>query len=317
MPPIGPALDVVLPLFGLMGAGYALGRSPIWSDAGTEYLTRFVFYVALPALLFRLLGGGHTPIRIDPSVIAAYFGGCLIVFAGALAFSGRVLRRTLEERALFGMGSVFANSVQLGIPLVVLAFGEAGVVPLSMIIAFNAVILITLASSVVEIARSGAGARLGPRLWKPVAGLARNPIIIAIVAGLLYGTTGIGLHSTIDRFAKILGDTGAGAALVTLGAGLAAYRLEKALVESLAIAAFKLLAHPLAVWVLARHVFALDPTAVAVATVTAALPVGANVFILARHYGVYAAPVSASILVSTILSAPVVALLLTLFAPHR
>jgi predicted permease len=223
----------------------------------------------------------------------AYFSGIAVNFALAWAFSRKVFTASIEEAAIMGMGAIFSNTVLLGLPLIYGAFGDEGLVALTLIIAFHSPILMPLVSLVIELGR-GSAASLRQKLKLIFFAIFKNPIIVALLAGELYGAA-------------------APCALFALGASLVGYRLGGDLKQCVALVGFKLLIHPAITALLVFHVFDLQPVWAAVAVVTAALPAGVNVFIMAEHYNIYKARAASAILISTGLSLVTVSILLAFF----
>lgn len=307
------AVEIVLPIFALVLAGWAAGRFRVLSPEGVRGLAAFVFWVALPAFLFRTMGRGIDWASIDLRVLLSYFGACGFTYLLALALSRKAFGLRFEESAIFAMSCVWSNMVLLALPLVLAAFGEGGVVPLMMLIAVDSILLIPLTSILVEV---GKGGRASGRAFRTTAlALVKNPVILSTGGGVLWGMLGLGLPGPIDRFAQLLSGAAPACALFSLGATLASYRLAGKLHESAAIVAVKLIVQPLLVWTLATQVFAIDPLWAAVATVVAATPVGANAFILAQSYGVYVQRATSATLISTGLAIVTVGLLIGHFAP--
>lgn len=303
------AFKIVLPLFALVALGYGMGRSRFWSDAATGTLSKFVFYFALPALLFRTMSRQTFPDQFDLDVLVAYFGGAAIVFAIAMVLGRAVFRLGVSDMAILGMGGTYGNSVLLGIPLVFLTYGDAGILPLSLIIVFNALIIIPGATYFLEVGRSG-GAGFARLFWGPLKGLARNPIIIAVLSGAIFGQIAGPLPGPVDQFLKTLGSAAPAVALFALGASLAVYEVKSDIGRTSTIILLKIALHPLLVWLFAFHVFTMDPVWAAVAVINAAMPVGANVFLLARQYGVAVGPAASAVIISTALCAVSVSVLI-------
>jgi hypothetical protein len=308
------ALDIVLPVFGLVICGYLVGRSRIIDDAGIDGLTSFVFYVAIPVLLFRTVMRSAVPEPGDLAILAAYFGGCFITFLLAYVVGRLMFRLPADELAIFGMGSMYGNTVMLGIPMVHAVFGDAGLVPILLIVAFHNPFLITCTAIFVEIGR---GQKDGLRnvVRSAAATLIRNPVVLAILIALAWRQLEVPFWTPIDRFAGLLGTAAAPTALFALGASLAKYRLAGKLEESMTIVVLKLFVHPALVWVLATMVVKIDPLWAAVATLAAAMPTGANVFIYSRGYGLYVARATSATLISSGVSIGTVAILLGWLAP--
>lgn len=310
-------LNIIAPVFALILVGYGVAKTPIWPAAATGHFNRFVFYVALPTLLFGKLGGGHAFDGVEPLIAAAYFGGCLIAMALTMAVSTLLFRIPGDERALLGMGASFSNTVLLGLPLIVLTFGDRAVAPLTAIIAFNAMLLLPVTSVLIETARGrrlnrGTSRGLRGVLFAPIPALVKNPILIAMAVGIVWGQTGFGLAQPVEKFVGLLSGAAGPCALFALGAGLAEYRIAGRPAETATMCVFKLVVHPAIVWLLCTQVFALDPLTTGVATMMAAIPVGATVFVLAQQYGTFVGPVTSSILISTGLSAGTLAVVIAL-----
>lgn len=303
--------ETVLPIFGLILCGYVVGRRGWMSEEAIKGLNTFVFYFAVPALLFRAMARGLGP--IDFSIAGAYLTGVLFTFVLAFVVSWIWFRTTFAERALFGMGAIFSNTVLLGIPLIFTALGEEAGLQLMLIITFHAILIFPVIMVLIELGRSfGEGSRQG---WSVLASnttksLAVNPVILALLGGIAFGASGFALPAPVDRFAGLLGGAAAPCALFALGASLTGFSIAGDLKETLAMVAMKLVVHPAIMAVLALYVFDLSPLAAAVAILTAAIPSGVNVFIMARHYDIYLARSASGVLISTAISVITLSVLL-------
>ena len=302
--------EIVLPLFAIVLCGYVMGRRGWISESGVQGISGFVFNLAIPALLFRSMARGIEAFDLD--VVLAYFSAIPVVFVVALLLGRFVFRTRLEEQALMGMGAIFSNTVLLGIPLVFTAFGEAGGIKIMSIITFHAIVLFPLITVIIELGR---GSRAGMRsmLGSSLRALAVNPIILSLLAGIAYGATGWPLPGPVERFTDLLGGAAAPCALFALGASLTAFSIGGDLKEVLAVTLLKLVLHPLIMAVIAFWVFQLPPLSATVAILTAALPSGANVFILARQYNIYLARAASAVLITTGLSVVTLTLLVAYF----
>ena len=304
-------LNIIAPVFALSLVGYAVARTPKWTPDATRYFNNFVFYVALPTLLFGKLASGEAFDGVEPLIVAAYFGGGLISMILPMVFSRLVFDLSGEERALMGMSAGFSNTVLLGLPLIVLTFGDASLGPITTMIAFNTLILLPTTIILVEIAR---GRRDQQSIAKialaPLASMIRNPILIAIVAGAAWSFTGLALP--LERFIDLLSGAAGPCALFVLGASLAEYKLAGQPAETASMTIAKLIVHPVLVWLLCTEVFVLDTLTTNVATMMAAVPVGATVFTVAQQYRVFVGPVTSSILISTAISAGTLAVVIGL-----
>lgn len=306
MPAAAHLAALTAPLFLLIGAGYALARFGGWTGPVAEALSRFVFSVAVPALLFRLMSGFESLPAVDARLLVAYFGATLLVYAVAVGV-GRVLFALDGAAAsVFGTGSVFANTVLLGVPLVRVTLGETAIPAISLVIIFNALILWTLVTLSVEWARYRHASLAG--FAATARGVIANPVVGSILAGTAFGYSGLALPGWAGSALAMLADAAVPMSLVALGMSLNEYGVREGWRTSLAMTAMKLALLPLAVYGAAR-LLGLPATETQAITVLAAMPVGANVFVMSRAFGALGAPVSSSIVLSTALcaiSAPLV-----------
>ena len=300
-------LETVLPIFGLILCGYLVGRRGWMSEEAIKGLNTFVFYFAIPALLFRAMARG--PGLVEISIVGAYMSAILATFVLALGVSWLLFRTNLAERTLFGMGSTFSNTVLLGMPLIFTALGEAGGLQLMLIITFHSIVIFPVITVLIELGL-GAGEGWSKMAVNTLKALAVNPIILALVAGIAYGASGLALPAPAERFTELLGGAAAPCALFALGASLTGFTIAGDLKETLAIVVMKLFVHPAIMAAMAFHVFDLSPLAAAVAILTAAIPSGANVFIMARQYNIYLARSASAVLISTAASVVTLSILL-------
>ena len=303
---MGAFLEVALPAFLLVFAGAAAARAGWIDEAGGKGLNGFVYYLAMPAALFRAASEGALLQGFDWRLVVAYFGPTLVLLAAAEAF-GR--RAPVEERALTGMGACFSNNIFLGMPVIVAHMGGAAAGPMTAIIALTTVLFVGLPVLRIETARGRRGAAAAA-----LGRVAANPLLIAIALGTLWALLPWRLPGPAAAAVDLLAAASSPAALAGLGAALAAHRIAGDLRDSTALCGLKLIAHPVMVWLVAGAV-GLGPFETAVAVLAAAMPVGANVFVLAQHYGIYERRASAAVVLSTFAAMPLSALLMTVFHP--
>lgn len=313
---MGIVVGIVLPVFALIFVGWLIVRLRLLDAPGLRGLNNYTFYVAFSALLFRAMREVH-PEALDAGILLAYFGGVTIVWALATAVARFGFRLTLGEQAMLALGGTFSNGVGLGIPLVLATWGHDGLVPLLMVIAVHSALLLSLAAVLTEFGRGGEIVRSRwQRLASSSLAALRHPVLVAIAVGLAWGmvarNTAWRLPDVAETALKWLADSAVPCGLIGLGASLAMIRLTGDLLQTLAMTLFKLVALPCAVWLLARHVLQLDPLWVAVATLNAAMPTGANVYLLAQRYDVYVARTTSTVLLSTVCSIATLSLLLSL-----
>ena len=290
-------LEVVLPVFAIIAMGYGAARFRLMEEAGFKALALFVFSLAAPALLFA---GGTRPHEGGAGAALAMISGSVIVYWLTLVAARRMLGLSLAEAALFALACVFGNSVMMGIPIVVAAYGDPGVPPLLAILGFQTMVLLGMATVITEVGLNAA-APWQRVLRATLAGIARNPVVIAVFAALIWSTLSLPVPGVARRTLELLGAASPPVALFCLGGSL--YGLSAAALwrETALIAVVKLLLLPALVWGLAL-LLALGPVETAVAVTMAALPTGANAFILARRYATGAARSGSAVVLTTAIS---------------
>ena len=293
-------LSLAAPLFALVFVGYGLMRLSGWPTATADNLSRFVFAVAMPAMLFRMMSDLSRLPPVDARLLMAFFGSCLIVFILGRLVAWKLFGLDGAGQSLFGLGGVFSNNVLLGIPLAKVTLGEAALPSVALVLVFNSLTLWTLVTVSVEWARHGSFTAHG--FVKTVKAVLKTPIVASILSGTLFGLSGLPVPALIDQPLAMVGTAAAPLAMIVLGMGLAEYGIREGWQISTAITAVKLLVQPLVVWLLAR-LLGLPPLETQVVVLLASLAVGANVYLMARHFKVLEGPVAGSLILSTMLSA--------------
>ena len=302
-------LSLAAPLFALVFVGYGLMRFSGWPAAMSDNLSRFVFSVAMPAMLFRMMSDLSRLPPVDARLLMAFFGSCLIVFILGRLVAWKLFGLDGAGQSLFGLGGVFSNNVLLGIPLAKVTLGEAALPSVALVLVFNSLTLWTLVTVSVEWARHGSFTAHG--FVKTVKAVLKTPIVASILSGTLFGLSGLPVPALIDQPLAMVGTAAAPLAMIVLGMGLAEYGIREGWQISTAITAVKLLVQPLVVWLLAR-LLGLPPLETRVVVLLASLAVGANVYLMARHFKVLEGPVAGSLILSTMLSALTTPLIVSL-----
>ena len=308
-----PVASSLLPVVLLIGIGFAAGRLKLIRGEAVRDLSNLVFLVLVQALLFRTMATADLA-RLDLRSVALYY-----IVAGAMLFALLFIRGLTSRSAVLALAAIFSNTLMIGVPLVQLAYGQAGLVHLFTLISMHALILLTLATVVLEllVAREQAAAGLGPRrhIAATVAQAVKNailhPVPLPIIAGFLYSLTGWGLHPVVERPLKLLGDAFGPVALVLVGVTLAQTAIGPHLRGALVISVLKTILHPLLMWGAGRAL-GLTGLPLAVMVVAAALPVGANVFLFSQRYKKAEDLVTASVAVSTLMAVGTVSVVMGL-----
>ena len=151
-------LEAVLPVFGLVVVGYAAVRLRWLADDAVRGLSLFVFNFALPAMLFRTLARTQLPERMEWAFLLSFYGAALMVFGLGMVVARRGFGRPLVGQGLAGLAASYGNTVLLGIPIVLAAFGGDAAVPLFLIVATQNLVLFPPATALIEAGLGGEGA---------------------------------------------------------------------------------------------------------------------------------------------------------------
>ena len=271
-------LATILPVFALIVIGAAARRLHLLEAASLGGLTDFVFFLAMPALLLGAIADGP-PFNIV-GVASVYFSACLVVFAAGM-LAARLLRLPLPRAAMLGLNAAYGNVVMMGIPIIAAALGRDALPPLLAIVALHSVILLPLAGVLVEMGVTGQR-RPAAILRTTLRGLARNPIIMSILAAFAWRGLGVPMPAPLRERLHMLGAAAPPLALVCLGASLPAPSARAFGAEMVVGVVLKLAVLPALVWTLGLWA-GLPALPLAVATLTGGLPTGANAFLLARR----------------------------------
>ena len=293
-----------LPFFALIALGYGAGRWRFFSEQATAALTRFVFYFALSAMLFRFSANLSISEIFDGRLAMAYLCGTLAVYGVATAVA-LVRGLNVETAAIEAQCGAIGNTGFLGVPMLALLLGPEAVGPIILVLAIDMIVFSSLLVILVTGSRDG---RMSVGMRGSVGlGLVKNPMIVSIVLGLAVSASGLPIPVPANEFLATLGNAATPGALFAIGASLASKSAERMQIAGW-LSFCKLILHPLFVAVGAYLLFPVTSYQAAVVVSAASLPVAGNVFILAQHYGVAPQRVSAAILISTAFSIVTVSL---------
>ncbi len=296
-----PLLDIVLPVFAIIGVGYLCGARRLLGAESSAALNLFVYWVALPALVFRAMASVDLGRVFDAGFIAGFLGPVLLVWPVSGLAARLLFRGGLAESTLHGANAVLGNSGFMGIPLAITAWGEAAMLPAIVATIVNTAVIPGISIALIETERGRAAGLVGV-LGKVGRALATNPILVAPVLGLVWAVTGLALPTPADTFARILGAAAAPCALFAIGLFLVGKPQSEGRAEVGLIVATKLLLLPALTALALFWLIPVDPLWAKTGLLMAALPTGAGTFVLAQAYGIYVLRTSSAILWGTILS---------------
>ena len=250
-------LAIVLPVFGLIGLGFFAAKAGLVAIRAGDGLADYVFALAVPALIFRMLSESTAAINSSPlGYWVTYFASAAAVWALAMVLARKVFHRDRREAVIHGFCSAQSNTVFLGIPLILRAYGDAGAVPLFLLLAIHLPIMMAVAAILIETADPVEGGGGFRRFFRT---LLTHPILIALVAGLIAHATGFVAPAPLKPILDGLAASASPVALVSMGIALARYGFSSDPKAAGVVASLKLLLHPLLVFILGQFVFQLEP----------------------------------------------------------
>jgi len=283
---MGLLLDVILPVFVVLGAGYFLARAGRFTDSQIDALMSFAQGLAVPCLLFRQMVHMDLSADFGPGLLGAFYAGAFLCFAVAFLVAWRLLHRPLEECVAIGFAAMFSNTLLLGLPITERAYGAGALSGNYAIIAAHSPLFYAFGITLMEVVRHH-GQGLSPRELGGKVGRAigTQPLVVAIALGFVVNITGLPLPGALDAGAEMLGKAGLPTALFGLGGVLWRYKPEGDKGVIALIVGLALVVHPAVTFGLG-HWFGLEVTALRSSVVTAAMPPGANAYLFAHMYGV-------------------------------
>ena len=306
---LGPVIDAVLPVFGLVGCGLLAGRFRLVPPASSEALNQFVYAFALPAMLFIAVYRGSLEEILSGAFLAAVIAATLATAVAGFLFS-RLAGASPAENTMRALNASFANTGYLGIPLVTVAYGERAALPAA---------LATVATNIVSFALAIVCLELfvNPRrggVRRALAGVARSPLIWPIALAVLLVFLEVRIPLPVERFATLLAAAAGPCALFAIGLFVSQLSIRAGAAASWQSTVLKLVLHPLLMALLAFYLLPIDPFWAKVAVVCASLPLGATAFVLAQRYQLLEAETSTGAVVSTLASVLTVSLVMALLA---
>ncbi|WBU55878.1 AEC family transporter [Paracoccus sediminicola] len=296
--------DVVLPVFLVVGFGYAVSWRGWFSESAVDGVMRFAQNFAVPVLLFQSIARLDLSAEFNLPMLAAFYTGALVSFAIG-AFGARWMGRPPEDAVAIGFVCLFSNSLLLGVPITERAYGTEALAGNWTIIALHSPLLYTFGITVMEFTRaSGQDLSIGRVAIRALTGALRTPLVIGILSGAamnLMLQAGLVLPGSFWDGVALMARAALPSALFALGGILFRYKPEG---DSRVIAmccAVALILHPAITYGLGR-LLSLDVPAMRSAVMTAAMAPGVNAYLFASIYGVAKRVSASAVLIATALS---------------
>jgi len=291
-------VNVAFPVFAIVAAGYLAGHWRVLGEDSAAALNRFVYFFALPPVLFVFTARAPIDQVLNWPFIAAFLLGTLATLGVSLLVGRLFFRHQIPELTLQGFTAVFSNTAYMGIPLFLTAFGSEGAMPAIIATVAGNFVLIGGVIATLESLRAE-GPSFVDVCRQVSAILIRNPLLVAPALGVVFSYFAIPLPLPVGNFLDLMAAAAGPAALFALGLSLTGRPLLGDLAEVSWIVVLKLFLHPLLTFAVVHFFFDLEPMWAIAAVLLSALPAGALVFVVAQQYGVYVQRASAAIVIST------------------
>ncbi len=277
----------VVPVFILILIGWVTAKTGILKQETGDALGEFVFKIAVPMLIFRTLADAHfegvSPFRLW----TAYFAGVAVTWTVGHFVATRLFKRDAKVGVITGMSGSFANNVFIGLPLVDHMVGKDGLVAISILLAIHLPLMMVIGTILMESAAAkvdgGQKRSVGAILKQIGLNLAQNPLVIALIAGVIFNLSGIVLTPAIGIVVNQLAAAASPVALLSIGMALTRYPIRGDLGLSGAAAALKLLLLPAMVYAI-THLMGLPRDWSAALVLTSSVPTGINAWLIAQRF---------------------------------
>jgi predicted permease len=290
-------IDVILPVFLVIGAGYATTRAGYFKFEHIDGIMRFTQGFAIPCLLFRAIANLDLSASFDPRLLASFYSAALLCFLAGL-FGARILfQRDWEDCVAIGFCCLFSNSVLLGLPITERAYGPENLTGNYAIVAFHSPFCYGVGITAMEIIRNRGHGGV-KTVTSVLNAMFRNVLILGIGLGFVVNLTGIVIPETVDSALSLVIRAALPGALFALGGVLVQYRPEGDLKTIAYVCGISLMVHPALVWTFGKSL-SLQQDLFRSGVLNAAMAPGFNAYIFANMYGRAKRVAASSVLIAT------------------
>jgi predicted permease len=302
----------VLPVFGLVLCGWVAGRMRLVGAESSDALNQFVYYFALPAMLFAAVVRGSLDQIFNLPFLAGIVVATLACATAGFLVSAWLQGGTPQEHALRGLNASFSNTGYLGIPLVTVAYGAEAALPAAMATIATNVMLFSTGLTLLELFDRKHETHGG--IGQALLGTVRSPLIWPIALAIALVALKLSLPAPMMRLADLLSGAAGPGALFALGLFVSRQSVREGMAAAWPGVALKLAVHPLIAAAIFYGMLSVDPLWAKVAVVGASLPLGATAFVLAQRYKLLEVETSCSAVLSTGLSVLTVSIVMSMLA---
>jgi predicted permease len=290
-------LDVILPVFLVIGFGYVAVWRGLFPVAGIDGVLRFAQHFAIPCLLFQAIAHIDIAASFSPRLLFSFYSGAAICFALGMFGARFLFNRDWEDCVAIGFCCLFSNSVLLGLPISERAYGADALTGNYAIVAFHSPFCYGLGITVMEIVRNRG--QSGIQLLRSISrAMFSNALVIGILAGFAVNLLGLSIPGVVDDALSLIVRAALPAALFALGGVLIQYRPEGDMKAIAMVCAITLLVHPAITWSMGTAL-SLDQDLFRSGVLTAAMAPGFNAYIFANMYGRARRVAASAVLIAT------------------
>ncbi|CUK26724.1 auxin efflux carrier [Cognatishimia activa] len=293
-------LNIVLPVFVLIGLGYVARWVGLVTDTVVDSMMRFTILFLVTALLFGAIADLDLKANFDGAMLGSYYAAGFACFCAGLLGARHLFGRPWEDSVVIGFGSLFANSLMLGLPIAERAFGAESLGGNFAIISVHSLFAYGVGITAMEIVKAR-GKSFFATVTTVLNGMVSNALVLAIAAGFAVNLSGITLPTAIDDSIDLLSQAALPTALFAIGGVLRRYRPEGDLRVVLYICALSLGLHPALAYALGSQ-FDISQDNVRSMITTASMAPGVNAYLFANLYGHAKRVAASAVLIGTALS---------------
>ena len=293
-------LDVVAPVFIVVGAGYAAVKTRLFTDLHIDQLMRFAIQIAIPCLLFRATSTIDLAEAFDWRLLLSYYASAIACFVASFVIVRKVFRRRPGEAIAIAFGALFSNLVLLGLPISERAWGVDSLAPNFALVSVNAPLCYLVGITAMEALRAD-GRGLAETTRIVLTAMFRNSIMIGIGLGFIVNLGGIGLPEALIGAVDLLARASLPVALFALGGVLTRYRLSRSIGEAGVVSTLSLVVQPALTLLFATQLDLPEATTRSIVLMAAVAP-GLNAYLFASMYDRGLGAAASSVLLATLLS---------------
>jgi predicted permease len=294
-------IDVILPVFMVLGFGYIAVWKGLFADSGVDGLMKYTQNFAIPCLLFRAISTLDLGANFDPKLLLSFYAGAIAGFAIGLLGGRYVFKRSWQDSVAFGFCGLFSNSALLGLPITERAYGVDALTANYTIIALHSPFCYGVGITAMEVVRNRGNGILATTR-SVLRSMFRNALVIGIAMGFLANVSGLALPSALADAVDLVAQSALPVALFAVGGVLYRYRPEGDIRAILFVVSLSLLLHPVITFSLGHH-FELQQAGLRSAVLTAAMAPGINCYVFANMYGAARRVAASAVLFGTAFSA--------------